>query len=444
MARVENYADNYYSTLGVSRNATSKEIKIAFRRLARQYHPDLNPNDPISAEKFKQISQAYDVLSDTAKRRRYDRHVSSPRNQATTTQRTRSKSTHYYSTPRTAQEYYHRGTLRTQQKEYRQAIEDYTKAIELDPKFIDAYLKRCEMRYKMGDNQGVLDDCYRIFGINPNIAKAHYYQGRARYSLGYTQPAIESYNLAIAQDNNYPQAYYYRGIAYKEILAISSAVNDLNRAAELFRLQKNYEAYRRSQKIINELTKNNQLFGWFDNLVHNSLMTLSFSFLNPGGGLLPAFSRLNDKQSRQVGVIYGLFSSLCFVCSYFMTGLPIDIAVWQLFLIGLIPFISFVATGNIVRFALHHRGRFSTDVFIAGVALAPLAFASILIGFIPISAFSLSIPLTLLGLSYSTLTLHTGYTQLLNINESKAALTVALMLVINSYVCLSLISSLVI
>ena len=165
MARVENYADNYYSTLGISKDADIKKIKTAFRRLARQYHPDLNPDDPVSAEKFKQISQAYDVLSDPTKRRRYDLRFSSNRKQTNTqyntysAKRSSNKYSRYHPSHKTAQDFYLRGTIRTQNKEYRQAIEDYSQAIKLNPKFVDAYLKRCEMRYKMGDNQGVLDDC---------------------------------------------------------------------------------------------------------------------------------------------------------------------------------------------------------------------------------------------------------------------------------------------
>ncbi len=63
---------DYYKILGVPRNATEKEIKKAYRKLARQYHPDANPNDPTAEEKFKEINEAYEVLSDPEKRRRYD------------------------------------------------------------------------------------------------------------------------------------------------------------------------------------------------------------------------------------------------------------------------------------------------------------------------------------------------------------------------------------
>ena len=63
---------DYYRILGVGRNASEKEIKQAYRRLARKHHPDLNPNDKSAEEKFKGINAAYEVLSNPEKRKKYD------------------------------------------------------------------------------------------------------------------------------------------------------------------------------------------------------------------------------------------------------------------------------------------------------------------------------------------------------------------------------------
>jgi molecular chaperone DnaJ len=64
---------DYYAILGVSRSATEKEIKQAYRRLARKYHPDVNPGDKSAETRFKEINEAHEVLSDAEKRKKYDR-----------------------------------------------------------------------------------------------------------------------------------------------------------------------------------------------------------------------------------------------------------------------------------------------------------------------------------------------------------------------------------
>lgn len=66
-------AKDFYDALGVSRTATDKDIRSAYRRLARKYHPDVNPGDKAAEARFKEVNAAYEVLSDAAKRKKYDR-----------------------------------------------------------------------------------------------------------------------------------------------------------------------------------------------------------------------------------------------------------------------------------------------------------------------------------------------------------------------------------
>src|SRR5437773_2599419 len=63
---------DYYAILGVKKNASAEEIRKAYRKLARKYHPDINPGDKVAEEKFKEISAAHEVLGDSDKRKLYD------------------------------------------------------------------------------------------------------------------------------------------------------------------------------------------------------------------------------------------------------------------------------------------------------------------------------------------------------------------------------------
>ena len=64
---------DYYECLSVTKNASEKEIKSAYRRLAKKYHPDTNPGDQQAEQRFKEVTEAYNVLSDKEKRKLYDR-----------------------------------------------------------------------------------------------------------------------------------------------------------------------------------------------------------------------------------------------------------------------------------------------------------------------------------------------------------------------------------
>jgi DnaJ-class molecular chaperone len=72
---------DYYNLLGIPRNAPEKDVKAAYRRLARKYHPDVNPGDKAAEARFKEVNEAFEVLSDPEKRRKYDQYGSDFENQ---------------------------------------------------------------------------------------------------------------------------------------------------------------------------------------------------------------------------------------------------------------------------------------------------------------------------------------------------------------------------
>ncbi len=419
-------SEDYYRILQISPDATIEAIKVAFRRLARRYHPDLNPDDPVAAEQFKLISEAYEVLSDSNRRRYYDRelHGSQPY-QIKQTQK--------------AQDFYVKGIQQSLAKQYEQAIDSYTKAIEIDPSFVEAYLKRCEIRYKLGDNQGVLQDCSDIIKVDPTVARAYYYQGRARYRLGYTQSAIKAYTEALDKETNYAQAYYYRGLAYQELKENAPALENLQTAAELFRSQGNWNAYRLTKKAIKKIDRDqqplNQFFAGAGGVFNHAWTTLALFLFNPSGGLLPAFSRLEKGQAIAVGIFYGVLADLWFVGGTYLGWEDSKFPFLPLLAIGSIPFLSLVVTSNFIRILYPNSGNLEADFFVVGASLIPVGLMTSMMGIISFSFNLVALPFLVFGCSYATLTLYAGCSQIWNLAEAKAAFVVSFMLLVGSFLC---------
>jgi curved DNA-binding protein CbpA len=420
---------DYYQILQVSKNASIEDIKASFRRLARQYHPDVNPNNPKAAETFKEITQAYEVLSDNNKRRRYDR--------------TAQPSNSYRSKPNSqnlgAQDFYFKGIKQSLEKNYRGAIENYTQAIKLNSDYLEAYLKRCEALYKLGDDKGVLDDCSQVLKINYKTAKAHYYQGRSRYRLGYAQSAIEAYTQAIKQDTSYAQAYYFRGLIYQEFKKDPEALEDLKIAAKLFREQKNLSAYRVTVKALNKVEnhklKLSKLSECLVNTFKASVIGLTTFIFNPGGGLLPAYGRMNSTEAVGAGFLYGAIADLMFVFGSSVHLGTLEVSLFELGLFGVIPFFSIIAISRLFRAIYRSSGSIAGDFFTSGVTLLPIGFLSLLWAVIPNSLVAPIVILAIFVFCYLAITMYTCCTQISNFSESISTFVVPAILSVTTLIC---------
>ena len=272
-------SQDYYSILELSADATPEEIKIAFRRLARQYHPDLNQHNTQATAQFQQISQAYEVLSDPQKRHRYylEHYVPRSERKQQTSQEQAVNRQPLFTFNRRAEKFYHQGLKKCQQQQYQKALAKYNQAIKLDAQFIEAYLQRCEIYFTLGNHSGILEDCYQLIKLNPSLVKAFYYQGRARHLLGLLPGAIDSYSEVIRQDDHHAYAYYYRGIAYRDTQDTPSALQDFQRAGDLFVTQGNQPAYLLVKENISNLTPVNssldELVGGYFTVLQTSWKT---------------------------------------------------------------------------------------------------------------------------------------------------------------------------
>ena len=418
---------DYYEILQVKRNATVEEIKDAYRRMARKHHPDLHPGNPAAEERFKEICEAYEVLSDSVQRSQYD-------------QRLDPISREFSKPGKSHQDYYVRAVAKALEKDYQGAVEDYTKAIELNPHFVEAYIKRGATLYKMGNARGALKDCSQALRINPNSSKAYYYQGRARYRLGYTQAAIEAYTQAIAKESDFAQAYYHRGLANNDLKELANAAEDLQKAAQLFHEQGDRNGYKLAQDTLRSITgttvklktssKRNPM-RWVKTILDDVVRAFLSLALNPAGGIRPGMLYLEKPRVMTVGIVFGAIANFCFVGGIY-TGwrdqFTTNSSLFELFLVGWVPFVTLTLILGIARLINRCRGSLAGDMFLAGASLLPVGVLALASGVSPLLGSQIMLVLTVFATCYTILILYSGCTQIANLSDKAAALLVPLML----------------
>jgi curved DNA-binding protein CbpA len=402
----------YYDVLCVSQEATLAEIKQAFRRLARQYHPDVNPHNPDAALVFHKICEAYEALSNPHQRRHSDQE-----------RRNQEQSKTAAAPPKNEfifQHLYQLGVEKAAQRDYQGAIEAYTQSIQLQPKFVDAYLGRCQARYATRDHRGVLDDCYQALHLNPTLMMAYYYQGRARYRLGYVQAAVESYTSAIALSKAQAKFYYHRGLARLELQERESAVDDLQHALTLYQLEGDGAGSHLAKTKLEGLKPSlvRSLCTYIRTMpliLKATARTICDVFINPKG-LTARFNRMPSTHGAGVGIVLGLIAAVCFDSSVRLHATNwMTLPLWQQILLGGVPFVCLVSLGMVIGAILGGRGRWQATLFLAGAALIPLSVAALLYSVVVAAGLWAIVTLSTIATYYTVTILYTGWVQLLHL-----------------------------
>jgi curved DNA-binding protein CbpA len=442
---------DYYKVLRVSEHATLEEIKQSFRRLARECHPDLHPNDENAAERFRLLREAYEVLSDATRRNRYDRNR---QNQSPPSQQKPS-----------SQVYYVRGVEKILVQDYWGAISALSEAIRLNNRFIEAYLKRCEAYLGLGEDRAILEDCQRVLKYQPDNAIAYYYRGRARQRLGYTDSAIRAYTKAIRLNQDFAPPYYYRGIANHELKFRKRAISDWREYATICKQQGNMQGYRLGmdtlsryswlpvklwnrtfgqwwhlgrERIENLFQRNrpvgdppnpfNRIFTPSQNVIRAFFSTFFQVMKDPVGGILPAYGSLESRMVATVAFGFIALSELSFLAGMLSRFGSSWEAAWRWLIVGMIPILSLFGISMLTRSFFRHLRHWTADLFLASSSVLPLAF------FFLVSSLMPSFVLLFIGIfafSHTILLLYGGCSQLLNVSESQAALIVPVMITIS-------------
>ncbi len=404
-------ADDYYARLQVSPDASHAEIKAAFRRLARRYHPDLNPNDPDALEKFRALQEAYEVLIDQVQRQRYDR----------------TGTTEYDGTrPQTAHDFYLRGIQQTLARRYKSALADFNRSIELQPDLAEAYLRRAQVLYLLEDDRGVLADCQRLLQLSEELSQTYYYLGLARYRLGYTESAIAAFSQAIDREPDDPQAYFQRGVAYADIQEWDRAARDFQTASIHYQAQGDLDGYHRScdrirqqrRRLFSQPARKLTTRPWG---VLGGLNRHMFGLLgNPAAELTPLFSRLSQRQALRVGCLLAMVGisgvTLGGYVLQFAPGTTAHNALGGLWVSGCVVFLSLMVLLACSRLWLRGHGSWSSDAFIAGATLLPIGIL-VLISPIAIMIPWLWLLILCIALHHTFLTLYTGCHQIQHYSE---------------------------
>lgn len=417
----------YFQLLHVSADVTPAELKAAFRRQARTCHPDLHPDNPSAEAEFQRLSEAYDIISSAL-------HPSSQADEFIHADGSNGLTT--------AQALYARGTQKAAERDYVGAIQDYTRAIESDPEFLEAYLKRCQVRFVQGDDEGVLAECAEILGLDDTVAQAYYYQGRARLQLGSAPAAIASYSQALALDEEYAQAWLHRGRARLEMQEEKLAREDLSRAAQLFEAQGEPDEVHRVQVILQEMGRSSRpkpevkltRKGFREQgLLQDIFTTIPEFFWNPSGRLLPTFARLSARRATEVGLSYGGLSMLGFVLAANLFPIVFSsVTLAERIMLSAVPFFSLVFLNQLARSLTRTRGSWASDIFISGATLLPLSLLMFLSGLvIQFGAAGVWIATFYLGCD-AVLMLYVGCSQVNNLSEQSATLAVPTLLLVTS------------
>ena len=337
----------------------------------------------------------------------------------------------------TAQALFARATQKAAARDYDGALDDYSMAIEHDPEFLDAYVKRCQIRFVQGDDLGVLAACTEILKLDDTVAQAYYYQGRARFQLGAAPSAVASYSQAIALDEDYAQAWFHRGRARLELQENKLARMDLQQAAALFEAQGEPDEVHRVQLILENIgrrpfSKLQARSSKNKSLVTDIFMTISQFFWNPSGELLPTFARLSKRRAVELGIIYAAISTLCLLlATNLYQSTFISITLVERVLLGIVPFLSLVFMGQLTRSFTRKRGSWAGDIFISGATLLPLGvlvfLSALLIQFGPLGVV---LSCFYLGCD-AVLMLYFGCTQINNLSEQSATLAVPTLLLVS-------------